>query len=95
MPIIALTPIVVLPCQHLAPCLPTGVGQNAQGACSYGSNGANSLNLTWTQGNQNTVALNDQQFNASNTCGMCIKYRGLGTGALLLVLTPQGDGQPA
>eukprot|EP00891_Asterochloris_glomerata_P009335 jgi/Astpho2/9335/Aster-x1569 len=57
-----------------------GVGQDAQGACSYGSNGANSLNLTWTQGNQNTVAINDLQFNASNTCGMCIKYRGLGTG---------------
>ena len=31
------------------------------------------------------MALNDQQFNASNTCGMCIKYRGLGTGGLLLV----------
>lgn len=57
-----------------------GSQQDYQGACSYGTNFANTVNLPWRTGVPHTVALNADQFGGGLACGMCILYRGTGTG---------------
>ena len=55
-------------------------GQDAQGACSFSENFANTNNLPWTKGISNTIALNDAQFANGAACGMCVMYQGTGEG---------------
>ena len=62
-----------------------GPGGDAQGACSYGPNFANTLGLPATANTQNTIAMNDADFSTGLTCGMCIMYKGTGSG---IGLTP-------
>ncbi|DBA71605.1 TPA: hypothetical protein ACH3X2_001069 [Trebouxia sp. C0005] len=57
-----------------------GLGSDNQGACGFSGNGANSLSLPWSSGTTLTVAMNDDQYSVGITCGMCIKFRGTGTG---------------
>ena len=57
-----------------------GIGENRQGACGFGQNGANSTHQPWSTGTTLTVAINDAQYSGGVTCGMCIKFRGVGTG---------------
>ena len=38
------------------------------------------MNLPWASGTALTVAINDFQFSSSLSCGMCVKFRGVGTG---------------
>ena len=57
-----------------------GAGQDANGSCGFNSNGANSLKMPWTSGTSITVAINDDQFADGLSCGLCIKFRGTGTG---------------
>ena len=57
-----------------------GLSSDNQGACGFSGNGANSLGLPWSTGTTLTVAINDDQFSGGITCGMCIKFRGTGTG---------------
>ena len=54
--------------------------QDAQGACSFSENFANTNNLPWTKGISNTIALNDAQFANGAACGMCVMYQGTGEG---------------
>lgn len=51
-----------------------------QGACSFGASKANSMGLPWSTGTSLTVAVNDFQFADGLSCGMCVKFRGVGTG---------------
>ena len=55
-------------------------GQDAQGACSFSENFANTNGLPWTKGISNTIALNDAQFANGAACGMCVMYQGTGEG---------------
>ena len=55
-------------------------GQDAQGTCSFSENYANTNGLPWTQGISTTIALNDAQFENGKGCGLCIMYRGTGSG---------------
>ena len=57
-----------------------GTNGNVNGSCGFGGNGANSLKMPWTSGTTMTVAVNDDQFAEGLTCGLCIKFRGIGTG---------------
>lgn len=57
-----------------------GKGGDKQGACGYGASKANSMDLPWSTGMTMTVAINDFQFASSLSCGMCVKFRGVGTG---------------
>ena len=57
-----------------------GKGQDDQGACGFSSSAANSLNLPWTSGTTLTVAIDDFQYADGLSCGMCLKFRGVGTG---------------
>lgn len=57
-----------------------GAGQDNQGTCSYGSNMANTNDLPWSNGLTMTVAMNDDQFGSSVSCGMCVTFQGTGTG---------------
>ena len=36
--------------------------------------------MPWSSGANHTLALNDAMFDGSNGCGLCVKYRGTGTG---------------
>lgn len=57
-----------------------GTGNDYQGACSYGANFANTVDLPWRTGTDLTLALNNDQFGGSAACGLCVMYRGLGSG---------------
>ena len=54
--------------------------QDSAGTCSYGSAKSNTLDLQWTAGIRNTVALNADQFQQGLACGTCLYYRGTGGG---------------
>ena len=54
--------------------------QDGKGACSYGADVSNTMNLEWTSGIQNSIALNTEQFEGGLACGLCIYYRGTGQG---------------
>ena len=36
--------------------------------------------MPWSSGSNHTLALNDAMFDGSNGCGLCVKYRGTGSG---------------
>ncbi|KAK9823091.1 hypothetical protein WJX72_000218 [[Myrmecia] bisecta] len=65
-------------------------GQSFRGkATYYGNNGgsghcsfsfSNSQVLSWASGITNRVAINSNLYLGSGTCGLCVAYRGLGTG---------------
>jgi len=55
-------------------------GQDAQGACSFSENFANTNGMPWSKGISTTIALNDAQFDNGAACGMCIMYQGTGEG---------------
>ena len=57
-----------------------GTDGDKDGACGYSASKANSMNLPWASGTTLTVAINDFQFASSLSCGMCVKFRGVGTG---------------
>ena len=57
-----------------------GLGSDNQGACGYGPSAANSTSMPWSTGTALTVAINDDQYSGGITCGICIKFRGTGTG---------------
>jgi hypothetical protein len=69
-----------------------GFGQNSKGACSYGSNFADTTGLPWSSAPAGSsdggtglattfIALNAPQFELTASCGTCIWFRG--TGGLL------------
>ena len=41
---------------------------------------ADTVDLEWHTGVQTTIALNDDQFQDSLACGMCLYFRGTGAG---------------
>ena len=55
-------------------------GQDAAGACSYSANFANSNKLPWSSNADSTLALNDAQWDGGAGCGLCVRYRGTGSG---------------
>ena len=57
-------------------------GQDDAAACAYGNNFANSLSAEWSTGVQTFIAINREQYNNSQACGLCIMYRS----ALLYVM---------
>ncbi|KAL3131185.1 hypothetical protein ABBQ38_000489 [Trebouxia sp. C0009 RCD-2024] len=68
------------PLQYKGDATYYGKGGDKQGACGYGASKANSMDLPWSTGMTMTVAINDFQFASSLSCGMCVKFRGVGTG---------------
>ena len=57
-----------------------GAGQDDQGTCSFSQNFANTNLLPWTNGAKLTLALNNNQFDNSAACGLCLMFRGTGAG---------------
>ena len=57
-----------------------GTGSDSAGTCSYGANFADTVNLDWSTGTELTVAMNDDQFDGGLACGLCVMFRGTGTG---------------
>ena len=57
-----------------------GKDGDKDGACGYSASKANSMSLPWASGTTLTVAINDFQFASALSCGMCVKFRGVGTG---------------
>lgn len=55
-------------------------GQDDMGACSYGKGVSDTLKLDWSNGVAATVAMNDCQFQESLACGLCLYFRGTGSG---------------
>ena len=53
---------------------------DTEGACSFSDNFAATNNLPWTKGVAVTIALNDAQFASGAACGLCVRFRGTGTG---------------